>query len=46
MNPLKYLMKELSLKASDWSVLNEKDKNELKEMARIEMRVLGIEFTG
>ena len=45
MNPLKYLMKELSLKATDWSTLSDIDKNDLKDWARVEMKVLGIEFT-
>lgn len=40
-----YIVKQLGLKMADWSVLNEKDKTELKEYANVEMDVLGIEHT-
>lgn len=45
MSPLAYLMKELNIKAIDWSRLTEGDKAQLKAWAVDEMNLLGVPTT-
>lgn len=42
MKVLTYLMRELGLKAVEWSGLSDAEKNTLREYAAEEMRTLGI----
>lgn len=44
MTPLKYIMRELGIKATDWGKLDQSDKDDLKRMASDEMTALGIAF--
>ena len=44
MSPLKYLKQELQFDSKEWMKLSQEDKSELKQWAREEMKVLGIEF--
>lgn len=40
--PLKYIMGQLSIKASDWQALSEKDREDLKRHAAEEQKALGL----
>lgn len=42
-SPLAYIVRELGIKMADYSVLSQKDKDELKQYAVEEMAIRGIE---